>query len=243
MARIVRETLKPWNHDADRLLLYADIMGFKNRVYMSPHAQIKKQFIDFRDKLIRSFSQFINNDNIRVVQFSDSILIVAKGTDSRMFNLITKAGVRLMHVAIEKGFAIKGVLTMGTFMMDQERQIYFGRPLVDAALLYDELHFYGIAVHHSAEKLVKDFMSSERPYSYSKVALKTGKVSHYHLSWHHLNKGLSPEDITDTAIDWLNRIALTVSGGPRVYIDNTIEMIKRDRLIEEQGLNRDESGI
>lgn len=235
MAKIIRENLKPWNQDADRLLLYADIMGFKNRVYTTPHAELKRQFIDFRDKLIKGLSQFLNTDNIRIVQFSDSILIVAKGTNSRMFNLITKAAARLMHIAIEKGFAIKGVLSKGLFMMDHDRQIYFGKPLVDAALLYDELKFYGIAVHHSAEQIVKSFMSSERPYANSKISLKSGKISHYHLCWHLLNKSLSSEDITDSALEWLTRIGFSVSGEPRLYIDNTIEMIRQDCLVNMDG--------
>ena len=239
MANIVRDNLRPWNQDAERLLLYADIMGFKNRIYTSSHAEIKKQFIEFRERLIKGLSQFTKTDNIRVVQFSDSILIVAKGTDSRMFNLITKAAARLMHVAIERGFAIKGVLSKGVFMMDQDRQIYFGKPLVDAALLYDELKFYGVAVHHTAEKVVKAFMSAERPYSNTRVCLKTGKVCHYHLCWHLLNKSLASEDISETAIEWLNRIAATVSGEPRVYIDNTIDMIKQDKIVVNDALNAD----
>ena len=239
MANIVRDNLKPWSQDADRLLLYADIMGFKNRIYTSSHAEIKKQFIDFRDKLIKGLSQFTKTDNVRVVQFSDSILIVTKGTDARMFNLITKAAARLMHVAIEKGFAIKGVLSKGVFMMDQDRQIYFGKPLVDAALLYDELKFYGIAIHHSAEKIVRSFMSVDRPYSNTKVTLKTGRVCHYHLCWHHLNKSLASEDITEMAIEWLKRIAATVSGEPRIYIDNTIDMIKQDKMVVNDALNAD----
>ena len=72
-----------------------------------------------------------------------------------MFNLITKAAVRLMQSAISLGFPIKGVLAQGKFTYDKDNELYFGAPLVAAYNLHDDIHYYGIVVHHSAEKTVK----------------------------------------------------------------------------------------
>lgn len=35
-------------------------------------------------------------------------------------------------------------------------------------------------------------------------------------------------DITSQALDWLKDIRKTVSGNPRVYLDNTISIIKQE---------------
>ena len=43
-----------------------------------------------------------------------------------------------------------------------------------------------------------------------------------------LKINLSPGDITDNAIKWLEKIQESVSGAPRIYIDNTKSIIIRD---------------
>ncbi len=224
-----------WDKDSERLLLYADIMGFKDRTFRSSHEQLKRDFLSFRTKWDKQIKPlFDKKDYLKFVQFSDSFLIIAKGVDAKMFNLITKAAVRLMHVALEMGFPIKEVLSQGLFTFSNDKQLYFGRPLVDAAVLHDQLKFYGIAVHHSAERIVKDFKSNDNPYFYSKIALKTGKVSHYHLAWHLINKSLDSADNTELCEQWLSSIAEGVSGEPRIYIDNTLDIIHQD-VYEDHG--------
>lgn len=96
MVKVNVNTYDAWDKDSERLLLYADIMGFKDRTFRSSHDQLKKDFISFRTKWDRQIKPlFDNKDYLKFVQFSDSFLIVAKGTDVKMFNLITKAAVRL----------------------------------------------------------------------------------------------------------------------------------------------------
>ena len=93
----VKISFKSWNADIKRLVLYADFMGFKERVVKSNHAVLKKKMVDFHDKWKRKMSPLIKNDNLRYAQFSDSILIVANGTNEKMFNLISKAAATLMR--------------------------------------------------------------------------------------------------------------------------------------------------
>ena len=236
MTRINENRYISWDKDSERLLLYADIMGFKDRTFRCSHEQLKKDFSSFRKKWDRQIKPlFDNTDYLKFVQFSDSFLIMAKGVDGKMFNLISKAAVRLMQVALEMGFPIKGVLAQGIFTFSSDMQLYFGRPLVDAAVLHDQLKFYGIAVHHSAEKTVKEFMSVDNPYFNSKIAIKTGKVSHYHLAWHLLNTLLDSSDNSKQCEKWLSMIAEGVSGEPRIYIDNTLDIIHQDKLEDHGG--------
>lgn len=77
---------------------------------------------------------------MQFVQFSDSILISVNGIDEKKFNLLSKATICLMHVAMSMQIPIKGVIAQGMFSYDKENELYFGKPLVDAYLLHEELN-------------------------------------------------------------------------------------------------------
>lgn len=219
-----------WNADSERLILFADIMGFKDRVINTDHKKLKEDMEAFHDKLEKQSSPLRQNDKLKFAQFSDSILVVANGTDESMFNLISKAAARLMHVALSEGIAIKGVIAQGKFTYDKKKELYIGKPLVDAYLLHDEIKFYGIVVHHSAEKTVKLYASENRnPYTNLPVTLEKGQTAHYHLCWNMIDTLLAANDITDECNNWLANIAETVSGRPRIYIDNTLKILKADQ--------------
>lgn len=217
-----------WQEDKERLILYADIMGFKDTIFSQKHEDLKKRLLDFKQSFSKKIKQLCTGDYMRFVQFSDSIIIVVNGVDARMVNLVTKAGVILMHEALKSGFPIKGVISQGMFTYSKDSELYFGRPLVNAALLHDELYYYGIVVHHSAESIVKKEISVGCPYNLSPINLKKGKTSHYHLVWNMMLLNLSPGDITKRAKEWLEKIQESVSGAPRIYIDNTLSIIDFD---------------
>lgn len=218
-----------WDQDAERLLLYADIMGFKSRVMTKSHEVLKQEFLNFRKAWDARISPLKLNDFLKFVQFSDSMLIVVKGVDEKMFNLLTKAAVTLMQIAMEKKFPLKGVVAQGKFGFYVDKQLYFGQPLCDAAVLHDQLKFYGIAVHHSAEKTVRSYANKLLPYSKTYIYIDKGKVAHYHLCWNLLDKKYQSNDITNTCKKWLQTIEESVSGEPRMYVDRTIEILDKDR--------------
>ncbi|MBQ6649305.1 MAG: hypothetical protein IJM66_10735 [Muribaculaceae bacterium] len=223
----IKKTYKDWSESAERLVLYADIMGFKNRVLTTEHEELRKSLQIFREDFTKQASPLQIEDYLRFVQFSDSILAVAQSADKKMLNLITKFGVRLMQISSEMGFPIKGVLSKGMFTFDTENQLYFGQPLVDAYLLHEEIKFYGIVVHHTAENLVKQFGGNA--YCNNQIFIAKGKVNHYHLRWNMFKKTLDEGDNTTDCIMWLDKIAETVSGEPRMYIDHTKEILVCDK--------------
>lgn len=231
MQKTVRKKNKKypnWADSEERLLLYADIMGFKSRVLSLSHDHLKRQLTSFRNDWQNKMSPLKTKDYLRFVQFSDSILIVVNGIDEKMFNLLTKASVCLMHMALEHGFPIKGVMSQGKFSFDKDNELYFGRPLVDAALLHDELKYYGVVVHHSAEHTVKLYQSDSNPYSNTPIALDGGESSHFHLAWNLLNTSYQPENITEKCNKWLAKIEESVSGRPRIYVDKTRKILLKD---------------
>ncbi len=224
----LNDALDLWSKDKERLILYADIMGFKETVISETHDDLKERLMKFKQTFDKRIKPLRSGDHLKYVQFSDSVIIVVNGTDSKMVNLITKAATVLMHVALSQNFPIKGVISKGVFTYDENDELYFGKPLVDAALLHDEIHFYGIVVHHSAEKVIKQNISKDIPFICSPIPIKKGKTSHFHLAWSLTSTNLSPKDIKVKAKEWLTNIQEQVSGTPRIYIDNTIELLKTD---------------
>ena len=140
-------------------------MGFKSRVATRSHDKLKREFADFRKTWDSRTSSLKLGDYLKFVQFSDSMLLIVQGVDNRMFNKLTQAAICLMQIALEKGFPIKGAIAQGRFTFDESKQLYFGQPLVDASLLHDQIKFYGIAVHNSAEKTIKANADIEHPYT------------------------------------------------------------------------------
>ena len=218
-----------WKDGAKRLVLYADLMGFSHRVTFSKHKDLKKELQEFKTFWQKRITPLEKSDHIKSVQFSDSILVVANGTNKKMFNLITKAAVCLMQSAIKLKFPIKGVLAQGEFSYDIDNELYFGLPLVEAYQLHNEMHYYGIVVHHSAEPIVKKYSEAKNPYTKMTIPLKSGKASHYHLSWYSLDETLSHKNIKQYVNDWLDKIEEGVSGTPRIYVDNTRDVISNDK--------------
>jgi hypothetical protein len=226
--RVKKVTKPKWSEDVPRLILYADFMGFKNRVFSTSHDELKKLLKDFNESWHRRMQPLQLSGNLKFVQFSDSILVVANGTGFNMFNLITKAAVCLMQEALKIHFGIKGVIAQGVFSFNENLGLYLGRPLVDAYLLHEEIKYYGIVVHHSAENTVKNNMDKNNPYSNNDIYIEKGKVAHYHLCWNLLDATLAPKDITTTCNYWLDAIEETVSGTPRQYIDRTRDVLSND---------------
>lgn len=242
----LNDVLDRWNEDRERLILYADIMGFKDTVISTLHNDLKTRLMRFKKAFDNKISPLRSGEHLKYVQFSDSVIIVVNGTNSKMVNLITKAATILMHTAMSQNFPIKGVISKGVFTYDETDELYFGKPLVDAALLHDEIHYYGIVVHHSAEKIIKQNRSKDIPFICSPVPLKKGKTSHYHLAWTLTDTSLSPQDITKKATEWLTQIQEQVSGTPRIYIDNTIELINNDSnnktQLDPDSINQNKTG-
>ena len=89
--------------DVERLVLYADFMGFKNRVYSMEHARLKKMVEAFNFSWRNRLRSLHAGEDLKFVQFSDSILMVANGSDNAMFNLLTKAAICMMHEALRRG--------------------------------------------------------------------------------------------------------------------------------------------
>ncbi len=223
-----------WNDSSKRLVLFLDIMGFKERVRRFSVEELKIQLVDFKTKF-KKLSPLLkgkeNPDMMKLAQFSDSIVVVSREYSIDDLNRLTKAAVILMQNALEKGIALRGAIACGDMVFDERNQIFFGQALIDAYLLEEELCCYGIVFHDTAEELVANAMQSDKyyyPIEDVELSFKGGKSKHYHVAWHKMDKKLTENDINEDALNWLMNLRKTVSGHSRVYLDNTIEIINNE---------------
>ena len=225
-----------WTDTENHLVLFMDIMGFKDRVVRKNH-----------ESLLHDFENFINNNErlkpllndgkgelIRLALFSDSIILATIDASKQSLNRIVKAATVLMHNALEVGFPIKGAISLGPVTFDNNKGIYFGQSIVDSYLLEEELKFYGIVFHHSVELLIEEYLKNPPkrgrnslyiPVEFKKISLKSGLSKHYTIAYHTLRRDLSRGDYRKNIEKWLSVICKSVSGSPRIYLDNTYSFL------------------
>lgn len=214
-----------WLVTTERYVVFLDIMGFKEMVIRNTHNDI---YLKLKD--ISEMGSFIGEviKEVFVTIFSDSIVLFSKDNSEKSYREITKAALVLLAKSIKLGLGIKGGLAKGVITVDRNRQIYFGQPLIDAYLLEEDLNYYGLVVHHSAENDIKEYKTihSNSYYLKCKTYFKSSQIIHYNLDWF-CAYGEDRKKSTEELNKYLDNIAMSVSGNPRKYIDNTFDMMNR----------------
>ena len=207
---------------ADRFVAFLDIMGFKDRVARTNHAQLLEQLTNF-NREITSYIGKYKNSEIQLAQFSDSIVLFSNDTTSISLQTLAEVTRGIMQTAINLQIPMKGAIAQGKITCDIPKQLFFGQALIDAYLLEENINYYGILVHHTAEKSVLTLIDNKKIFKDIKAPLKSGKISHFELSWYinDDNKDIDLKKISSA----LKVIRQTVSDSPRKYIDNTLEVI------------------
>ena len=230
----------------EKFVLYLDIMGFKERVNRVDVEDLKEQLLLFKTKNTK-LKPLLNggqpgNTLIEMAQFSDSIVLVSRDTTIDDLNRISKAATILMQTALQTGFALRGAIAKGDMVFDNDNQLFFGKALVDAYLLEEELCYYGVVFHESMEAVISSSLAKNEKYMAIediKVPLKKGKSNHYHIAWYNIKGNYQKGDIRLLARKWLKSLRENVSGNPRVYLDNTLDIIN----IDNQNKSESESEV
>lgn len=240
-------TMESYNQIQKRFVVFLDIMGFKDRVARSTAENLYAELTDFNrditniinsskkvdtNKLSRRSGEseisLISSDDptnkVMLAQFSDSIVLFSSDNSADSLLAISNVAIQIMVSAInrEKPIPLKGALAEGNITCDMPKQLFFGQALIDAYLLEENVQYYGIVVHHTAESSVIDY--GNQLFKNSLVPLKSGKIYHYELVWY-------KEAVNDIK-SGLDRIRLSVSDSPRKYVDNTNDII--DKLCDSK---------
>lgn len=220
-----------WEITANRFVVFLDIMGFKDFVQRNPHDVVfekMKRIADLRQKLETYSSKQTSYEDadyeLEVINYSDSIMIFSKNDSQNAFESIKIAAMWFMAFAIKDGIPLKGAVAHGTISIEKDKHIYFGQPLIDAYLLQEEVHYYGVVFHHSVDKYILE-TDDEDPLNYfeAKTPMKTGMINHKNINWFRA-KSIYEKMAGEGIVKSLESLYTITSGNPRRYIDNTISL-------------------
>jgi len=225
-----------WEPTCKRFVAYMDIMGFRDMIFRDTHQQVLEVMEQFRlpiRKLKKEAKERLTgrlhgwdtfqNTVVRPVIFSDSVLLISSDDSiGAVKNLIWQVKSVISHALIND-VPIKGALAYGEQTADFSKSLYFGKPLIDAWELQNELVIYGVILHHTIERYLveKEWIEELEETSILKYAtpLKHGTVSHYLVDWP--NFPMKASKLKNA----LPNLYGKVSGSARQYVDNTMSFV------------------
>jgi hypothetical protein len=226
-----------WTISDYRFVCYIDIMGFKNLVQRNSHDRIYRMMKKVSEALNNTeaaFSTDTENEfddvSITMTTYSDSIMMYSKdNSEENLLNFLSAVGSLIEDLFLAE-IPFRGAVAYGMMTLDFKNSIFFGRPLIDAYLLSEELSFYGVVVHASAESKM-GLKESNAIIEYM-CPFKTGASQHYTIipSMDILNQ-------FDKLEGSVNLLRKKTSGGLRKYIDNTIQYlqtVKKEKMANEK---------
>lgn len=232
--------MRKWDNTTERYVCFLDIMGFKDRLIRHGHDHILieiEEFYKYIGEIIDEFVKDIRKDDgwkrafgiteVRHITFSDSIILISGGTHKRDLTLMILIVAFVLEKSMFMKFPIKGALAKGLFTADFDNNIFLGQPLVDAFILQEDLHYYGVIANRDVEKDIELHFESEdyKTLVYSiDTPMKGYKATYKNIT-------IISYDLEKST---LNDLYYTVDGKPRVYVDNTIHVYEKMILEREK---------
>lgn len=202
-----------WEVSSNRLVAFLDVMGFKSLVASMPtqdlYALMKllhreaalaermaRAVVDGETRgtaiALTSQSKALRRANrlLRLVQFSDALILISRDNSDAASLAIRLACIRIYAAGLVHGIAIRGAVAHGLVTADFQRSIFFGQAIVDAYLLEEDQRWFGVAEHESClgvfprkedlAELQSDEISISEPWF---VATSTGTRELLALNW------------------------------------------------------------
>jgi hypothetical protein len=215
-------SLKNWQISSKRFVGFIDIMGFKDLVARSDHNQVyqklKKVFSSFKEESVDE--PFHGKNPNKIFIFSDSIILFSKDESNNQMKELFRNMRVLMERLLVDTIPFRGGIAFGEITVDEQSSIFFGQPLIDAFQLSEELLFYGIALHHSAEMMIISDSLHKKRFLFYNSKMKNGS------GWHNLVSPFSRFFKKNDIKDIIQAFRLLTSGHLRKYIDNTEDFLK-----------------
>ena len=230
----------------DRFVAYIDILGFKDLVETNTHGHVLKKLKRLKQSLDEIDKR--EKQDLRTWIFSDSIFIFSMDDTYEAADAVMINTAKVVESALRSGLLVKGAVAHGKITADFQRSIFFGRPLIDAYLLQEEMKLASVVLHHTCEHKILSY-DHKAPIDGSGRCLEYptpfvgGVVNHMHLNWleylilYRIDKEDDKTAEMDRHIERLRDLYLTVSGHPRVYIDNTLKFFDECRRLVTPGAN------
>jgi hypothetical protein len=220
-----------WEITTNRYIAYIDIMGFKDLVARTTHEAIYKMMkkIDHAKRFNASINWGDFNSNlITTTTYSDSLMIYSKDESfESLYSLICTVSSLVNDLFIE-AIPFKGAFAFGMMTLDFNNSIFFGQPLIDAYLLQEEISFYGIVAHATAQEKIDSFKNANKVFPYITVFncyFKNGNSKHLTIYPMYASPGFEnnpkSKNYVDELFESINKLRYKTSGQLRKYIDNT----------------------
>jgi len=227
--------MEGWEITSFRYVGYIDIMGFKDLVFRKSSLNIYHMMLQIQNSIKSNLQiQWSEEDESNypyITSFSDSIFIFSKDNSNASFKVFFSTMASLIEDLYRNKIPFKGSIAFGKMTVDIKNSIYFGKPLIDAYLLENEMYFYGVIIHSSVENKIKKLSSTELESSFItlyKCPLKNGIVKHYTvIPFSFIFYEIEIAEEIKNNIIALNSMT---SGILRKYIENTSDFI--DEIIK-----------
>lgn len=218
-----------WEITAKRFVGYIDIMGFKDLVARSTHEEIYEMMKNIYEQRTTNINIYGKNKDLELVRtttYSDSIMIYTKDESKESFESFLMILSSLTNDLFIEGVPHKGAVAFGMMTLDLTNSIFFGQPLIDAYLLQEELFFYGIIIHASAEQKIDTVKQIDRTFMIKNYFCPLKNGNSWHLT---IYPFWAPEDLktsqykehSKNLFDAIKKLRYQTSGYLRKYIDNT----------------------
>ena len=216
-----------------------DILGFKEYVKENSHIEVYAKLKTIRQRLqenlerIRLVNKNLSHEiasfkfyEVDYLLFSDTILLITENdTDESFINIVSDAR-KLIAFCFREKTPIKGCIAKGDITYDKEKDILFGKPIIDAHLLSEDMKFMGVILDKSLEHQVRIPTLKPNPvFVYKKVPLKSGAANHFTLNLNNDESTFYEDEITNEVIlAGIAKMYESANGVIRQYYDNTLDL-------------------
>lgn len=197
-------------------------------------SDIQKQLNDLLSKT--QYKGRLQSDDIYIVNFSDSIIVFSKDDSIQSLEVLLYSLRFIFMNSIWKKIAIKGGIAHGLMTVNKSLNLFVGQPIIDAYLIEEEVNYLGATCHNSIDLYLNNNLPTNLInillFEY-KTPLKSGQIVHKNLDWFGYLGNIELDNVNNTGafiqsiIDDFEKLYETVSGSPRRYVDNTIELIHK----------------
>lgn len=226
---------KDWQITTKRFVTYIDIMGFKDMIARTPHSDVYNMMkrIEKKYKFYENMKwKDIGSNHVKSTTYSDSIILYSENESIESLKSIIRSTAGLINDLFVEGVPHKGAFAFGKMTLDTTNSIFFGQPLIDAYLLQQELHYYGIIIHATAEQKMEEIVNLKKLHFIFNYPCPLKKTTSNHLTirpMYAFNTGNTYKKENEELFKSIKKMRQMTSGYLRKYIDNTELYLKNQK--------------
>lgn len=221
------QNISDWKVKTKRYVAFLDVLGFKDYVLRHSIDDVYKRLQILNGFRPEEGEKDYDSDEEKRITFrifSDSIFIFTRDDGFVTLRHFLSYVKRVIRNALRREIPLKGAIAYGDIVVDEERNLFCGQPIIDAYLLEEDLQYMGVVFHHTFEVAYNNLSAPQhnRIQGWIKeepTLFKYGKRIHLNLDYR--TSGSKVFDLTD----YVKNQRFYSSGDARKYIDNTLEMI------------------